>query len=436
MPYKILLTATAAALFQLVNGQYAPPDPAGLEGIIVESYYVADGNDAADTDGGIDLATGARTYRVFVDMLDGYRLQTVGGFLNHPLTFNTTTSFFYNEDRGEAWGAAIPSDRLDQNTVAIDSWMTIGAASNTHWGVLRYEDPDGSVVGGVNNDGGSASIAGGLLVSAASEGLPLTTADGLYIDTEPAPGTPAALGETPTIFNEPDGSTYSSQDFGLGVLNAFGGVSSPLPGNKVLIGQFTTDGEFSFCLNLYVKIPTDLVCPGLDCHTELVFYGNLLEADTAGPATSGDNKFTHPTLCFNSAAAVFDCQGIASGNALPGQPCDDGNAETTDDVWTAQCACLGSSTTGIGTPDPLAALIGITPNPTTDQLRITLHKLTGEHVSYSLIDAMGRTILQSDLGVQSGQWKGLLDLSGEAQGVYLLQLRIGDRMHTERIIKQ
>lgn len=431
-----IFTAAALISVSLANAQYTPPDPAGFEGIIVESYYVADANDAADTDGGANLADGARTYRVFADLLDGYRLQTVGGFENHPLTFNTTTTFFYNEDRGEAWGTDIPSNRLDQNTVAIDSWLTIGAASDAHWGVLRFEDPDGSIIGGVNNDGGSEGVTGGLLVSTASEGPALTVSDGLYTAAEPVPATPSALGETPTIFNEANGATYSSQDFACGVLNDFGGVSSPLPGNKVLLGQFTTDGEFSFCLNLYVKIPTELVCPSLDCHLELVFYADLLEADTAGAGVSGDNKFTHPSLCFNSATAVFDCQGIASGSALVGTPCDDGNPETTNDVWNAACDCVGGGGTGIDEAASLAALIGVEPNPTTDLLRLSLYELDGEKVSFDLVDATGRSVLFRELGSLSGQWKGTLDLGAFEHGMYLLRFQVGDRFHTERIIKQ
>ncbi|MDX9750974.1 MAG: delta-60 repeat domain-containing protein, partial [Flavobacteriales bacterium] len=37
-----------------------------------------------------------------------------------------------------------------------------------------------------------------------------------------------------------------------------------------------------------------------------------------------------------------DCAGEPGGNALPGSACDDGDAGTTNDVYTADCACAGT----------------------------------------------------------------------------------------------
>jgi len=153
----------------------------GLEDIIVETYYVSDANDATDTDGG-SLAEGSVTYRVFVNMLPGFELQAIYGNANHELFLETTTEFFNNEDRGEETGDVINDTRLDENTVALDSWLTLGAASDEHIGVPKALDTDGSIVGGDNNDGGSDGVAGGLLSNAdVAAGMPLTTADGLIL---------------------------------------------------------------------------------------------------------------------------------------------------------------------------------------------------------------------------------------------------------------
>ncbi|MBK8228956.1 MAG: hypothetical protein IPK70_17515 [Flavobacteriales bacterium] len=55
-------------------------------------------------------------------------------------------------------------------------------------GIPKADDPDGSSVGGANNDGGSAAIPGGLLVNGTPEmGIVLTTSDGLV----PLGGQPA-----------------------------------------------------------------------------------------------------------------------------------------------------------------------------------------------------------------------------------------------------
>lgn len=44
-------------------------------------------------------------------------------------------------------------------------------------------------------------------------------------------------------------------------------------------------------------------------------------------------------------SAPVDCQGVTGGAALPGTACNDGNACTTNDVWTSACTCAGTPTT-------------------------------------------------------------------------------------------
>src|SRR5690606_7055932 len=137
----------------------------------------------------------------------GYKLITVGGFPGHDISFSSTTTFFYNDDRGEAWAADINEIHLNKNSVAIDSWLTIGAASDAHWGVPKDEDTDGSILTG--NDGGSTGTP--MLVNTDPlAGIPLTQADGLLAGTPPGI---LSVGTAPTIFNDINGSSYSSDNF-------------------------------------------------------------------------------------------------------------------------------------------------------------------------------------------------------------------------------
>ncbi len=48
-----------------------------------------------------------------------------------------------------------------------------------------------------------------------------------------------------------------------------------------------------------------------------------------------------------------DCLGAVGGGALPGTPCDDGNACTVNDIWNPSCVCIGQfqDTDGDGTCD-------------------------------------------------------------------------------------
>ena len=127
---RTLALLAFAAISGPVLAQYAPPDPSGFQRLIVEPYYVSDANDAADTDGGESVPAGSRTFRVFVDLKPGYRLLTVGGFPNHPFTMSTSTSLFNNDDRGAAWAEDINDIHLNKNTVAIDSWLSMGATAS------------------------------------------------------------------------------------------------------------------------------------------------------------------------------------------------------------------------------------------------------------------------------------------------------------------
>jgi hypothetical protein len=113
----------------------------GLENIIVEKYYISDANDSVGTDAISanpgTLPVGSVTYRIFVDMLPGYNLQAIygvptGALSNeHEFRISTTTLFFNNEDRGATTPNAINNNFLDNNSVMLDSWLSIGAASST-----------------------------------------------------------------------------------------------------------------------------------------------------------------------------------------------------------------------------------------------------------------------------------------------------------------
>ncbi len=459
---RIPTLLSSLALVPALLAQYTPPDGSALQGLIVERYYVADANDAADTDGGPGLVAGATTYRVFVDLKAGYKLLTVGGFEDHPISMGTSTTFFNNEDRGGPWGNGINDIHLDVNTVAIDSWLTIGGASDAHWGVLKSADPDGSIVGGANNDGGSTGTP--LLVNDdVSMGTPLTDADGLWSISEPP--TINAVGTAPDLF-EPGGSnTYSNANYAWAVL---GGISAPDTNNRILIGQFTTDGVLSYCLNLFVKIPDSLVCGDPACHDFLIYYANLLPEDTAGTSIANDNIFTHPTLCYESTAVEADCAGVVGGTALPGTACDDGNADTSNDTYAQNCDCLGEDCLGImgggalpGTPcddgDPgtttdiwmtgctcegsvgleelARGTLTVTPNPTRDIVRVSVTGTNGGSIRYELIDMVGAVVMRADISTPGQDWNGTIDLSVLGQGLYYLNMNVGAQRLVQRIVK-
>ncbi len=444
------------------GAQYSPPDPSGFEGLIVETYYIADANDAADLDGGGGLVSGAKTYRVFVDLKPGYKLLTVGGYLNHPLTMSSTTGFWNNDDRGEAWGWDLPAQHLNKNTVAIDSWLSMGAASTQHWGIPKGSDPNGSVVGGSNNDGGSTGTP--LLVNdEPAMGLPLTTADGLWNPSAPPSG--VFVGTPPDLFDSGGSNSYNNDNFAWAIL---GGIESTDADNRILIGQFTTDGVFTFCFNLWVRIPDDLVCNDPNCHEILEFYSEIVPSDTLGGGFATENIFTHPTLCFNSSQSQTDClgvpngpaqpgtscddgiaettndvyaedcscigedcQGVLGGNALPGQPCDDGDPGTVGDVWMEGCICVG--VVGIKDTDELAASVRVWPNPAVEFVWVELTPAHAGRATIELLNALGSIIQTRELGMIASVRTERLDLSSLDSGIYLVRVTVDGHTAVERI---
>ncbi len=215
----------------------------GLEKIIVEKYYIAT---KADSDGSKGtLPVGSVTYRVYADMLPGYKFQALYGNSDHALKVNTSTTFFNNEDRGATTANAIASAQLKNNTVALDSWFSVGASATGQFGVLKSED------NGVAN----LITLNSLLKNNISKlGIPLTMQDG---NQAGSPEAVTFVGFDPTdgIF---DVASQAGNSFILtdGAISALNGAAGPTAENRILLGQFTTDGVFSFEFNIQIGTPT------------------------------------------------------------------------------------------------------------------------------------------------------------------------------------
>ncbi len=359
---KLLLLAFLASQSLFLQAQ------TGLEDVIVEVYYVSDANDATDQLGG-SLVEGSVTYRIYVDLAPGWKVETVYGSPAHELFIATSTYFFNNNDWGEKTGREIRSNRLNRNTVPLDSWITIGSASNNHWAALKTEDSNGSVVGGANNNGGSAAIPGGLMVNNDPlAGIPLTTADGLI----PGPGpeitlVPADL-EAWNVF----GTVNSSETFSIsnGAWAVLGGTVGPTAVNKILLAQVTTTGELSFELNLRVGNPNggfedyvantpmglEYTFPGLTYPLVPILGCTNPEACNFEPNATEDNgtclvPLEDCTFCndTNDGLVIIDTDGDGTCDADEIAGCTDPlavnyNPEATDDDGSCQYTVISGCT--------------------------------------------------------------------------------------------
>jgi len=203
-------------------------DSLALENVIVEKYYVADSTDYADTTGGV-LPKGSITYRIYIDLKPGYSLQVVYGNQKHEMYLRTTTKFFNNRECAAVTGYNIDARKINKNSIALDSWVTMGAATRLHTGVLKSEDPDGSLM----------------------ERKTLNKADGLTKGVMP---TFKVFNIDLRFFNDENNATnFYTTNGGWAALE---GVKGPTAENRILIAQLTTNGILTFALNIQIGTPT------------------------------------------------------------------------------------------------------------------------------------------------------------------------------------
>ena len=219
----------------------------GLEAIIVEKYYISDEADAKITEGGY-LKPGSVTYRIYVDMKPKYSLQAVYGISGHPLKIATTTYFFNNTVNGGAVANDVSRLKLDQHTTMLDSWVSVGAGSDTDYGILKTDDTYNSFTN--KNDI--------LKNNNPDAGIPLTKYDGLMAGSPQRVVSFFGIDKSNLeIFNNTTDTSARGQSFMTdnGSWASFGGAYGTDTTNKVLIAQLTTDGQLSFELNLQLGTP-------------------------------------------------------------------------------------------------------------------------------------------------------------------------------------
>ena len=226
----------------------------GLQGIVVEKYYQADAADVANatTQGATTpLTTSSVTYRVYADLATGWKLNLLFGDAAHNLTVNTTTGFFNDPTAGVTAnpGTISPANTI-KHTVMLDSYFTMGGAGGDVVGVLKTEDTDGTLGNTqnilANNPGGC--FGSPIMGTNGKDGfLPVTASN--YV-------VPNLLGVGGAILNHLNQTAQTaggSVVINGGSIAALGGVVGATSSNMVLIGQFTTNGQFSFALNLQVQ---------------------------------------------------------------------------------------------------------------------------------------------------------------------------------------
>ena len=430
-----------------------------IEEVIVETYYVSDANDATDMTGeNYALEEGSVTYRIYVDLEENVEILKIYGEENHPIEISSTENFFNNLDRGESFGYNMNDARFDENTVCLDSWITLGFCSRpevSYMGILKEDDPDGSFVGGSNNDGGSAGIVEGLLSNEdASAGIPITTSDG-YI---PVPdslnaglanqGIEDFLVDT-TIFQLEEGNTFFST---AAEVSSNIGVSGPTEDNIVLLAQLTTKGELSFKINLRLQF--------LDVTSGNTIVQNYVALDTL----LGDNDVFSPWLCYPFAggctnpdfleynpAAIIDDGSCLTPIVLGCTDPDACNFDGDANFNVQELCCYENDPENCYTDISLicdissiadindAVDINLYPNPARNELNISLTAEPGFDLSsarYYILDANGKIISSDNLvNYNANSYQESINIEQLSDGIYFFHLVAQNQSISSRFIK-
>jgi len=361
MKKSLLLIATVFTSFMAFS-------QVGLEGIVVEKFYVsdaADSTDAAENGAMYPLHVGSVTYRVYANLLPGYKVIQLFGAPQHTMNIATTTAFYNDPNYGFKVYQGTSVNNTKKNTTLIDSYMTIGGVANGLCGVLKTEDTDGTIG---NNQGILAN-------NDVLAGLPITGMDGVDGLMPGAPILPNVLGITTEldIFDQTVGNDFTTNGAAIAAL---GGMEGLTPSNHVLLGQFTTDGVFSFRLNLQLSTPV------------------AGESQIFVPDSALTGEFVDSTLIYSSLPPVIDL------------------VESTGVVSNVEFSAY--------------------PNPCDNQLTIVQSNNQVDKVSMNIFDVTGRVVM-NDVYWSA---KHTIDTTNLPSGFYTVQLERKGQIHSVKFVKK
>ena len=425
---------------------------AQLEKVIVEKYYVSDSNDFTDTSGGI-VSIGSTTYRIYIDLAPGSILKKIYGDPNHPFEITSTEVFFNNILDGKSFGKDLTKVSLSENTVALDSWITLGQVpkkqgTKTYYGILKNQDDDGSFIGGINNDGGSSLIATGLLTNNdPSCGIPLIVSDG--IDTMTV--TPSSWSEVgvvdftsgndSTIF----GSLVPKKEFistGFELRNS-GVTGVNLDSNQIIIAQLTTKGDLSFKLNLEIEqlingLPTLVKYVAKDT---LLVAGEIFNPFLSYPQSCGCDdpdflEYSSSFVCYLEGS----CQTPVKIGCMDTLAC---NYDPAVNINVEELCCYPGFCADRNIEEVCPSLMGndfdvnLYPNPTSGDITMNLISGNACNWNYEVYNTYGSVKLSGSFTTTESELNVVLplDLSNIDLGMYRLKVSNGDLSKHKLFIK-
>lgn len=409
---------------------------AQLEKVIVERYYVSDANDATDTYGG-GLPEGSVTYRIYVDLAPGTVLKGIFGDAAHPFVISGSEVFFNNAVDGQTFAKDFIRNRYLENTVALDTWLTLGQTAkqgpNNYFGILKDQDTDGSFVGGVNNDGGSEAIATGLLINNdPSCGLPLTVADGMDTLT----GAPTnwfnngildfMSGNDSTMFGSLVPQTeFNSESFSLTCSGVMGVVPDS---NQVIVAQLTTKGELVFKMNIEVEYEVDGVSTTRRyvSTNEITVENEVYNPFLSYPFSCGCNdpdylEFDPTVICYEPGTCItpvlLGCTDTLACNYDPAA-----------NLNVPELCCYPGWCNNRNIEEVCPALKGnsfdfsVFPNPASERIMLNVISGVSSNLNYRIYNSYGVVMIENLVADAPLNYSNEIDLTTISPGIYQMKV--------------
>lgn len=429
---------------------------AQLENVLVEKYYVSDDFDALDTNGG-QLLSGSTTYRIYVDLPKGSKLLRIYGDKNHPFIIKSTEPIFNHKTDGQSFGKDFTKSRLINNTVSLDSWLTLGqicksSGNQTYYGVPKNQDTDSSIIGGKNNDGGSSKIPFGLLNNTdETAGIPLFLKDGMQsISTSVTSWEDYGVKDFLTsIDSTVFGSIITGKEFKSGnfFLKNSGTMGVDTLKNQILIAQVTTAGELTFSLNIEVL---ELI-NGVPTKVQYVSNDSILIKDENKKLNEKYSGFLkYPLTCgcidqnyleFNPRAVCSDQQACKTKIVLG---CTDPmacNFDPTANIMVHNLCCYPGSCNNRDIAQVCPSLLenaltfDIHPNPTQNNLFLNAKTGSEQLMTYEIYDVFGTKVISKVLGIKSKIVDEEVSTEELSNGIYHIRLTVGNATESKTFIK-
>lgn len=421
-----------------------------LRKVFIEKYYISDFNDAQDTIGG-QLAEGAVTYRIFLELELNARVKSIFGDDRHAFHMASSEVFFNNVSQGKSFGKDFTKASLSENTVALDSYLTIGQiakqGSKVYFALPKVLDNDGSFIGGNNNDGGSAAGQGLLSSINAEAGIPVTVSDGF--DTllmNPISWTTTGVqdvitGSDTTIFgSEVAQQSFESQNFYLTASEGVRGINAD--SNFVMVAQLTTSGDISFSIN-----------------AEIEFWENnqwntmrYVSADTllaSGEVYNPFLKYPYSCGCMDPAYLEYSpayvcalegaCQNLIVYGCSDSMAC---NYNVDVNVHVQELCCYPGSCNNRDLVEVCPTLLGanafelsVFPNPASEFVNVNVLNANLEDTEVLIYNANGALMFTQQISQAPHNLNVNVDVSGLNVGLYQVVVRTNSQVISKMFFK-